>query len=326
MEWSDVGSRSGQPPELPADVQRELDNLSQILRELGKDYKIDIEDWRALSTFFDEFDIHYRADSTHMSGAELLRRWQIRADDPLLDYPNFPAFLFSHQTQQLVSINERLFPLNNRRCPFARDGNKTVLLAPNKLRNVWITIPHWWSVRRGDIEFLEKLKPDLNQKVQNITLNWLTPVELCQRWKRNLSELIDLVRLKNLPAYRLDLSAGVSLATLSFIEGSTWGKHPIHSCLFKKADVHEFETEHADDLLDLLDSEVTQLHIIDHVLELWREDPDLQSNKSQTAKRLSESNRYVLGVETIRRKYLKKDDPRLPFKTKTGAPKKHPSK
>ena len=101
----------------------------------------------------------------------------------------------------------------------------------------------WWWFRKADVEFYEKLSPELREKGSILTPYWKLPRDVQERWSISAYKLEELVRDKGLPAYHLDSDKGIILADEAYLARSPWlgGEPRLNSCMFNVCDLQVFE-------------------------------------------------------------------------------------
>lgn len=262
--------------DLPEELKQSLSALIDQAHELGYDLDLDSHDGRSLFIgFLKRYDpFHKDSRPEWVSGEELLKRWKMEAQTLVFRLAGshepqafgLPIYLWSIKTNEMEPVNFRipqlsdLFPppespnissnlnLDPKLLKLMKDLFNKKSSLPKELEPVvWCTIPQWWWLNRADVEFYEKVDPQLRKKVSPLTPNWKLAEEVQKRWSIGPSELKDLVTDKGLRAWRLYFVQGIILADKEYLDGAPleygYGSlmTRLDSCMFKTSHVKAFE-------------------------------------------------------------------------------------
>jgi len=230
MSWADT-----KPPiEVPHSLKPLAERLQLILRYWGLDRNLNLVDLYAYDEFGKKYDLVNPPKGHYVSAKDLCTRWGVKAQEFVRGYPARPYLLTHDGSLECLYATVGLI-----RFPEIAGGNSTPATG-----EIWYLVPEWWWFKLVHVEFQEKLNIELARKIMP-TYKWLTPEEVCSRWRVSLYKLEEYVRDKGLSPYRLNGDE------IQDVRPEEWAKPvgPLQvgisfsQCLFRTEDVQAFERE-----------------------------------------------------------------------------------
>ncbi|GEM_PF-3669779 len=178
---------------------------------------------------------------------------------------------------------------------------------------LWWDQPLFWWFREDHIEFQEKLDSYTcgSRDPLKLTLHWLTPEEVLERWRIKLHDLEQYVSREELSAYQLTRYAGIVTLHRDYVRTNGLGRW-----LVRIWDAQAFERNYKEDL-HLHDRALDRLLACDITRHRLRTAPDMTTKEA--VKHLRESGHFEhIDSDGTLRKYLKP----LPLDRRGGRPRK----
>ena len=204
-----------------------------------RDARLATDKWNAFDAIY---DVHHKeTDRAWISGTELLDRWEMEPEELARNAPGWlPVHLWSKQAGEMVVVNKQIpLLLESLRYPLCPPNATTKLPPGQSFRSPLFAWPEWWWFRKEDVEFCEKVKQELRERVRPLTTEWETVEEVQQCWNNiPVTTLEEQVIKKGLRAYFLSAKKGIIQADETFLTRSLGFGIPrnIHQCMFKQSE------------------------------------------------------------------------------------------
>jgi hypothetical protein len=283
-------------------IERGIQRLSLLLRQLGLEYVVDSDSVIDYLNFTDNYDIsHLESDPEWLQGSSLIDRWHATPKKFAASWNSLlPSHLWNRQSAMFECVTRQV------RCyeAFLKSGmtRRQQLQIYSEPLGLLFCVPQWRYFRREHVEFFEKLHPSLSRKFKDrLSHTWFSFSDLVSRWQTRPLTIEEAVRKKGLKAYLLSPLQGIIEADDDDLTTSSTGSAPPLKmlCLFARDEIQHFE-QHNKKSLGLNERSLDRLQARELVTSWVKEDPGIRTGEAVARLRATRLFDHLSRDETLK--------------------------